>query len=48
MRRSGVIAAMLITVAAASTACGAGPSIRPDVAVVRDDPGVAVDRTPQD
>ncbi len=32
MRRSGVIAAMLITVAAASTACGAGPSIRPDVA----------------
>ncbi|MEU5840529.1 alpha/beta hydrolase [Rhodococcus sp. NPDC047139] len=48
MRRTGVLAAVWIAVAAVSTACGAGPSIRPEVAVVRDDPGVSGDRSTED
>ncbi|MEE2033911.1 alpha/beta fold hydrolase [Rhodococcus chondri] len=39
MRRTGVLAVGWIAVAAVVAACGAGPSIRPDVAVVRENPG---------
>ncbi|MFD6883384.1 alpha/beta hydrolase [Rhodococcus sp. NPDC060084] len=36
MRRTGVLAVGWIAVAAVAAACGAGPSVRPDVAVVRE------------
>lgn len=39
MRRSGVLAVCWLAVASAVAACGVGPSVRPDVAVVQNDPG---------
>lgn len=39
MRRSGVLAVCWLAVASTIVACGAGPSIRPDVAVVYDGSG---------
>ncbi len=39
MRRSGVLAVCWLAVASAVAACGAGPSVRPDVAVVRNEQG---------
>ncbi|UYP20676.1 alpha/beta hydrolase [Rhodococcus sp. Z13] len=41
MRRTGVLAVVWIAVASLAAACGAGPSVRPEVAVVRDDAGGA-------
>ncbi|WP_241384403.1 alpha/beta fold hydrolase [Rhodococcus sp. CH91] len=48
MRRTGVLAVVWIAVAAVSAACGAGPSVRPEVAVVRDDAGGGVVEPSQD
>lgn len=47
MRRTGVLAAGWIAIAAVVAACGAGPSIRPDVAVVREQAGDAQPSEPE-
>ncbi|MCK8673107.1 alpha/beta hydrolase [Rhodococcus sp. HM1] len=48
MRRTGVFAVSLVALAATVTACGTGPSARPDVAVVRDVGDGAVPAPEQD
>ena len=42
MRRTGVLAVVWIAVASLAAACGAGPSVRPEVAVVRARPAMAL------
>ncbi|MEV1132816.1 alpha/beta fold hydrolase [Rhodococcus coprophilus] len=48
MRRTGVLAVGWIAVAAVVAACGAGPSVRPEVAVVRDGVGGSEPATEED